>query len=311
MDLDTVADELYGLRPEEFTAARNTRAAAARTAGDRTLAGEIARLRRPSLSAWAANLLVRERPDAVAPLLELGEGLRQAHRELDGGQLRELTRRQRSLVGALARQARQLTADAGHPIGDDAQREVEATLHAVLADPEAAREWAAGHLVKPLEQPVGFPTAGPDAVRRAATARPPAGAASGATAEPTAGTKGKRTSATARQDRARETERRRRLERARKEADAAQRELGTAEKEAAAVAAEADAAARRAEELREHVSELRERLRQAEEEQREAHTEERETRERARSADRRLRDLRREAMTAATKLAELEGGAEA
>ncbi|MGV9626683.1 hypothetical protein ACWDTB_08880, partial [Streptomyces sp. NPDC003487] len=128
MDLDTVADELYGLRPEDFTAARNARAAEARKAGDRALAGEIARLRRPSLSAWAGNLLVRERPDAVAPLLELGEGLRQAHRELDGGRLRELTRRQGSLVSALARQARQLAAEApGLPprardLGDAARR---------------------------------------------------------------------------------------------------------------------------------------------------------------------------------------------
>ncbi|MFF9817473.1 hypothetical protein [Streptomyces sp. NPDC014006] len=307
MDLDTVADELYVLRPEEFTAARNTRAAAARTAGDRALADRIARLRRPSLSAWAANLLVRERPDAVAPLLELGEGLRQAHRELDGGQLRELTRRQHSLVGALARQARQLTADAGHPIGDGAQREVEATLHAVLADPDAAREWATGHLVKALEQPVGFPTAGPEAVRRAATA--PAGTATPTTARPTEGATAKRTPAAARRDREREAERRRRLERAREEAEAAQGELGAAEKEATDIAARADAAEQHAEELRGRVTELRELLKQAEQEQREAHTGAREAREQARSADRRLRDARRHAMTAATKLADL-GGAD-
>ncbi|POX46689.1 hypothetical protein C3489_31340 [Streptomyces sp. Ru71] len=296
MDLDTVADELYGLRPEDFTAARNARAAAARKAGDRSLAGEIARLRRPSLSAWAANLLVRERPDAVAPLLELGEGLRQAHRELDGGQLRELTRRQRSLVGALARQARQLAEEAGHPIGDDAQREVEATLHAVLADPEAADAWSAGRLVKPLDQPVGFPVAEAQAVRRTATA------ATKATA--------KRAPAPARRDSAREAERRRRLERAREDADAAQRELDAAEKEAADIASRAADAERRAQEGRRLVGELRERLERAEEEQRAAQAAEREAHERARTADRRLRESRRRAMTAATRLAELEGADE-
>lgn len=91
MDLDAVADELYGLRPEDFTAARAARVAAARTAGDRALAERIGKLRRPSLSAWASNLLVREQPEQIEPLLKLGEALRQAHQDLDGAQLRALS----------------------------------------------------------------------------------------------------------------------------------------------------------------------------------------------------------------------------
>ncbi|MFV0138119.1 hypothetical protein ACLGIH_34035 [Streptomyces sp. HMX87] len=63
MDLETVSDELYGLRPGDFTAARNERAKAARSAGDRELAEQIRRLRRPTLAAWAGNLLVRQQPD--------------------------------------------------------------------------------------------------------------------------------------------------------------------------------------------------------------------------------------------------------
>ncbi|MBT2394969.1 hypothetical protein [Streptomyces sp. ISL-100] len=156
MDLESITDELYGLAPADFTAARNERAAAARTAGDRELAARIQALRRPALSAWASNLLVRRQPEQVQPLLSLGEGMRQAHRDLDGEQLRELGRRQHDLVGALGRQAKQLAADAGHPVSEDVQHEVERTLHAVLADPDAAREWAAGRLTKPLSPPVGF-----------------------------------------------------------------------------------------------------------------------------------------------------------
>ncbi|WP_264925832.1 hypothetical protein, partial [Streptomyces sp. A012304] len=173
MDLDTVADELYGLRPEEFTAARATRMAAARTAGDRALADRIGKLRRPSRSAWASNLLVRERPDEIEPLLRLGQALRQAHHDLDGTQLRALVRRQRQLVGALARQAGELTAAAGHPIGEDARREVESTLHAVLADEDAARAWATGRLVKPLTPAVGFPEVADTALRRTPAPPPP------------------------------------------------------------------------------------------------------------------------------------------
>ncbi|WP_432171865.1 hypothetical protein [Streptomyces sp. 1222.5] len=56
MDLDAVADELYALAPSVFTAARDESAQAARAAGDRKLAEEIRRLRRPTLSAWASNL---------------------------------------------------------------------------------------------------------------------------------------------------------------------------------------------------------------------------------------------------------------
>ncbi|MET9515600.1 hypothetical protein [Streptomyces sp. NPDC002994] len=169
MDLESITDELYGLAPADFTAARNERAAAARAAGDRELAARIQALRRPTLSAWAGNLLVRRQPEQVQPLLSLGEGMRRAHRDLDGEQLRELGRRQHDLVGALGRQAKQLAADAGHPVSEDVQHEVERTLHAVLADPEAAQEWAAGRLTKPLSPPVGFTAATtPDAVPRKA-----------------------------------------------------------------------------------------------------------------------------------------------
>ncbi|GGX73668.1 hypothetical protein [Streptomyces hiroshimensis] len=177
MDLDEVADELYGLPPKEFTAARDQRAAQARQAGERTLAHEIRALRRPTAAAWAGNLLARHRPEEARALTALGDGLRRAHRELDGERLRELTRRQRSLVATLALQARQLAAERGQPISEAAQQEVEATLQAVLADPEAAREWTAGRLTKPFTAPAGFPALATAAVRHlpAARERHPAG----------------------------------------------------------------------------------------------------------------------------------------
>lgn len=173
MDLESIADELYELPPEDFIDARGQHAAAARKAGDRELAVKIGALRQPTLSAWASNLLVRAQPDAVASLLRLGEGLREAHQELDREQLRELSSQQHRLVGVLARQARQLAAEAGHPVSEDVQREIEATLHAVLADPQAAQEWASGQLVKPLNPPVGFTAAAVSATARTAASPPP------------------------------------------------------------------------------------------------------------------------------------------
>ncbi|WP_031169847.1 hypothetical protein [Streptomyces durhamensis] len=169
MDLDAVADELYGLRPEEFVAARDRRALDARKAGDQALARAIGALRRPSLGAWVSNLLVRRQRAEVGPLLALGEELRRAHRELDGPQLRRLARRQSEVIGALGRQAGQLAAQAGHAVGEGVRREVEETLHAALADPEAARAWAAGRLVKPLSSAFGFPEADEDVLARRPT----------------------------------------------------------------------------------------------------------------------------------------------
>ncbi|MCW8382395.1 hypothetical protein [Streptomyces justiciae] len=89
MDVEEAIDALYGLPPGEFVAARDARAAEARRAKDATAARRIAALRRPTLAAWASNLFVRQRPDETARLLELRETLRQAHRTLNAGQLRQ------------------------------------------------------------------------------------------------------------------------------------------------------------------------------------------------------------------------------
>nr|WP_260860250.1 hypothetical protein [Streptomyces cupreus] len=263
------------MRPEEFTAARNARMAAARTSGDRALAEKIGKLRRPSLPAWVSNLLVRERPDEVEALLRLGEGLRRAHHDLDGAQLRELSGQQRTLIRAVSREARQLAAEAGHPVGEDVGREVEATLHAVLADPEAAEEWAKGRLARPLEAAVGFPDVSPTAVRRPTA--PPA-------PRPT-----KR-----RDDEA--------LTRARRDADTAVRELRALEEEAAEAGREAEAAQGRTAQLQEQISELSEELSRVEQDHRKAREAERQARDKLKAIERRVRDARRRSDTATARL---------
>ncbi|MEU7053840.1 hypothetical protein AB0A67_36905 [Streptomyces eurythermus] len=316
VDLDSVADELYGLRPEEFVAARDRRARDAREAGEQALAKEIGALRRPSLAAWAGNLLVRRRPEEVEPLLGLGEELRRAHRELDGTRLRELARRQGEVIGALGRQARRLAEREGHPVGESVQREVEETLHAVLADPEAARAWAAGRLVKPLRSTFGFPQADvleprPSGVpRRAADGRrekdghqeedghreereDPRRAKPGDTAvEPD-------------ED---ELARRRRIKEARQAAHDAEGDLRDREAEARSADADAETARDRVAGAERRARELRAELRLAEREQRQARTDERTARERARRAGRAVREARRHAETAAERVERLAAG---
>lgn len=222
VDLESIAQELYGLWPQEFIDARTEYATAARKAKDRDLATKITALRRPTFAAWASNLLVRSHPDQVAALLQLGEGLREAHQQLDPDQLRELSRTQHQLVGELARQVRRLTAEAGHPVTEDVQREVEATLHAVLADPQAAQEWASGRLVRGLTPPVGFAAA---AVSGAAIRAAPT---PGAPERAIATEEGRRPRAT---ERRRDEERRRKLAQALEEARVAEQQAQEREEE--------------------------------------------------------------------------------
>ncbi len=142
--VDEIADRLYGLPPEQFIEARD------QAAKDEKLP-EVKQLRRPTLPAWAINLLVREKPDVVEEFLALGEGLRSAQQSLQGDELRRLAAQRQQLVSGLVAQARKLAAAADHPLNSAAQAEVETTLQAGLAEPDAANEIRSGRLVKPRE----------------------------------------------------------------------------------------------------------------------------------------------------------------
>ena len=177
MDLDAVADELYGLWPGEFTAARTAREKEARAAGDKELAAQVKALGKPTTVGWLANRLVRDHGDELQPLLELGDALREATAVLQGDELRSLSQQQHQLVAALVRQARRDAAASGHRVGEDAARGLEETLRAALADADLSEQLAAGRLTGGLQH-AGFGAGGaagpgPAPVRRpAATARP-------------------------------------------------------------------------------------------------------------------------------------------
>lgn len=150
--VDDVADELYGLTPEEFTATRTAREKEARQAGDRELAAAIHRLAKPTTVAWLANQLARERRAELQALPELGAGLRQATEQQAGDELRQFSRQQHELVFALGQQARQLARATGHPVSVATARGLEDTLHAALADEHAAEQLLAGRLTESLER---------------------------------------------------------------------------------------------------------------------------------------------------------------
>jgi hypothetical protein len=145
VDLDEAADRLYMLPPAEFTAAREAAARAAKDAGDVRLSRDIAKLRKPTVSAWAVNRAAREHPEELAELLDVGERLRAAWQEQDAGALAELTQRRGAVTGRLSRLIRQ----AGD-LSAAAAAEVDQTLDAAVVDADAAAQVRRGHLAKPL-----------------------------------------------------------------------------------------------------------------------------------------------------------------
>jgi hypothetical protein len=150
VDLDEVADELYAVPPEEFIAARKAREDEAKARGEKALAKEIGALPKPSTAAWVCNVLVREARDEIVGLVELGGLVREAQESLAGDQVRALDVQRRQLIAALTRQARALAYQRGRSVSTAVATQVEETLRAAMADPEAGEALLSGRLTSPL-----------------------------------------------------------------------------------------------------------------------------------------------------------------
>ncbi|MER7015114.1 hypothetical protein ABT324_27095, partial [Saccharopolyspora sp. NPDC000359] len=177
MEFEQVARELCTADPAGFTPARDREAAAAKERGDHDLAAALKKLRKPTTAAWAVNLLAAHAPDALDTLLDLGERLRSAQRELRGDDLRSLARERTSTLRDLTGQAAALAEEHGHPLTEATRQQVEQTLTAALSDPEAARQVQSATLAKPLEYSgFGLDEVAAAAIRRTAEKAEPAAA---------------------------------------------------------------------------------------------------------------------------------------
>ncbi|SDX76115.1 hypothetical protein SAMN05661080_01099 [Modestobacter sp. DSM 44400] len=281
MDLADVADELYGVPPGDFVAARTVAQDRARTVGEKALAAGIGALPKPSTAAWVCNLLVRAQRKEIVQLVELGGAMRGAQLSLSGEQLKELGRQRAQVIAALTRQARALAHRQGHDVSSAIAEQVEGTLRAAVADSVAGEALLGGQLTAALSYtglgPVdlGGAAATPVGVAK----RTPAPAAKPGKA-PKSGRDAKAGENAAARERAAEEQRRRDAEEQRC------RELAQAEQdveESAAVARDAAAAAEaagqrvekhraRAEELQARVAELTDELRCTEQKERRAAT---------------------------------------
>jgi hypothetical protein len=146
----SIAEELYSLPPTEFTGTRNQWAKQTRADGDPELAKRVGELRKPSVSAWVVNMMMRHQGDQMAQVLDLGASLRQAQSDLDGEALRELTRQRRQLTTAVTHQGRTLAAELGQKVTETVADQVQSTLHAAMVDEQAAAAVRSGMLVAAL-----------------------------------------------------------------------------------------------------------------------------------------------------------------
>lgn len=147
--LADIADRLYAGALENFVSAR---AAAAKEVArrDKDLAAAVRGLPKPSVAAWAVNMLARRRPDVLAGLGELGERMRSAQDSLDAPALRELGRERRTMLADAVDTARSVAREQGRPISDTMASDVEETLRALTADQGAASAVGSGCLLKVL-----------------------------------------------------------------------------------------------------------------------------------------------------------------
>lgn len=159
-DTDEELDQLYWLPLEEFTNARDRLAAELQERGDRDAAALVKKLRKPTVSAWALNQLVRNHRSEVQELLSVGEDVRSAQRAaISGGGsegIRELTGRRRRVIDRLLDRAEALLAQAGHGTSRPTLDKVGDTLVAATVDEDAAEAVRGGRLARELSAASGF-----------------------------------------------------------------------------------------------------------------------------------------------------------
>jgi hypothetical protein len=153
--LEAIAGPLYALPYGEFVAARTAAAKDVSTGGltaaeQRALAAEVRALPKPSVAAWAVNMLAAHSPEILRELAGLGTSMQAAQDALDAAALRRLAQQRRQLLAGAVKTAHALAAQQGRAISAAVATEVEQTLRAATADPGAAAAVQSGCLLRAL-----------------------------------------------------------------------------------------------------------------------------------------------------------------
>jgi hypothetical protein len=148
-------DVLYGAPIEQFVAERGELVRTLRKQGEREQAASVAKLRKPSVAAWAVNQLVRTQPQSVAELFDAGDALRDAHRTAttgrgDANAMRTASQRERTAVDVLVEAARGLLTSEGHELSPAIIDRVADTLRAAALDTDSRELVRDGRLEREL-----------------------------------------------------------------------------------------------------------------------------------------------------------------
>ena len=157
-DVTRFVEELYALPPQEFTRARDVRAAALKAAGRAGEVQALRRLRRPSAVLWAANQLAHAEPEQLEAFLRTVNELRRSQLQ-DPRAAGEALRRQRSELEALVRRAGQLLAQLAQRTTPAIERRVSDTLLGAAVDPQLSEDLRHGRLLAEQQAP-GFEVLG-------------------------------------------------------------------------------------------------------------------------------------------------------
>ncbi|WP_223914383.1 hypothetical protein [Arthrobacter sp. NicSoilC12] len=116
-------------------AAKDVSSAGVTAAEQRALAAAVRALPKPSVAAWAVNMLAVHSPEILRELAALGTSMQAAQDALDAADLRRLAQQRRQLLGSTVKAAQALAARHGRAISAAVATEVEQTLRAATADP--------------------------------------------------------------------------------------------------------------------------------------------------------------------------------
>jgi hypothetical protein len=149
--LDEALDQLYGVEPDAFVAERRRLARELKDAGDGEAADTVAKVRKPTVAAWALNQLARRQRRDVDLLLDAGHRLRQAQEGVVGGADRaafeQAQKTEREALRRLTQQASDLLGGASA----QALSQISSTLRTAAVSEEGRELLARGRFTTPLE----------------------------------------------------------------------------------------------------------------------------------------------------------------
>jgi hypothetical protein len=148
MNLPELAEPLFELAPEEFTAERDRIAKHLKKQGDDGAAAEVKALKKPSITAYALNLVARRHPDLVDGLLEADEQLRSAKSRAE---MDEAKGARQKAISSITGKATSLLEEQERSVTSQVRERLTETLLAVATDDAARDLLKAGRLLKEAE----------------------------------------------------------------------------------------------------------------------------------------------------------------